>query len=346
MTASGSVAAAGERELIARVAARLGALPDFVRVGLGDDAAVVVPARARLDVVTTDALVEHVHFERGFGSLRDVGYKAVAVNLSDLAAMGAEPRAAVVSIGVPGELPLAEFDALVDGLVEAARGHRLAIVGGNITQSPGGLLVDVTAIGAVHPRSMLLRSGGRAGDALYVSGTVGAAAAGLALLRSRGRTAAEAEADRVPALQAALRRYRRPEPRLRLGMLVGRTRSASAAMDLSDGLADAVRQLAEASGVGARIDAGAIPLDGSVAEMVRDADEGRRVGLTGGEDYELLFAVPRRSRRAFEHVTGRVGLPQVTRLGELTSDRALVVVDGAGVEAELPQGFAHFAESS
>jgi len=334
----------GEARLIARIRDRVPPCGSSVVLGVGDDAAVIAPEPRRLSVVTTDALVEGVHFEWRLTTARDVGAKALAVNLSDLAAMGAAPLAAVLSLGLPESLEIERFDAVVEGLIDVARRYGVAVVGGNITRSPGPMFIDVTAFGSVHPRRVLRRSGARPGDELYVSGTVGGAAAGLRWLLGADAArvrAGEQEADGSNAVMDAVARYRQPEPRVRLGMLVGRNRAASACVDLSDGLADAIRQLTAASQVGARIEGGAIPVHPSVAEVEPDVERRLDLVLSGGEDYELLFAVPRRRRRTFLALSRLASLPPVTRIGELTASPDLVV-RRQGHEAALPRGFAHF----
>ena len=175
-----TVADVGERALIQRITARLPA-PAWVVIGPGDDAAVVEPARGALDVLTTDVQVEGVHFDCRFVPPDAIGHRALAVNLSDLAAMGARPRAALLSLVLPDRLDVAVVDGLLDGLLALADAHRVALVGGNISRSPGPLVVDMTAIGTVHPRRVLTRSAARAGDDLYVTGLIGGATAGLGL---------------------------------------------------------------------------------------------------------------------------------------------------------------------
>jgi thiamine-monophosphate kinase len=177
-----TVAELGERALIERIKARLSS-PEWVLVGPGDDAAVIEPERRMADVLTTDALVEGVHFDRRFCPPDAIGHKALAVNLSDLAAMGAVPRAALLSLVLPGELPAADVDGLLDGMLALAARHQVSLVGGNITRSPGPLVVDVTAIGAVSPRRILERSGARPGDDVFVTGSIGNGAAGLQAFR-------------------------------------------------------------------------------------------------------------------------------------------------------------------
>ena len=330
-----TVADLGERAVIDRLAARVPAAPAFVRVGIGDDAAVIEPARNAADVVTTDALVEGVHFDRVSVPPAAIGHKALAVNLSDLAAMGAEPRAALLSLVLPGSLPVEDFDGMVAGFMALADRYGVALVGGNIARSPGPVIVDVTAIGSVRPRRSLSRGGARPGDGIYVSGSVGAAYAGF--LASRAPAAEPVDAGEC------LERFLRPDPRVRLGLLLARNRVASACVDLSDGLADAVSQVARASGVGAEIDGDAVPVPDAARRIIEghETRDPLDAAMTGGEDYELLFTVPARRRRALGAVTRLLqGLP-CTRVGTITADRRLVV-GRQGAARPLPAGFAHF----
>ena len=248
-------------------------------MGIGDDAAVVQPERNRLEVLTTDCQVEGVHFDWTFVGASDIGHKALAVNLSDLAAMGAAPRVALLSLVLPAALTVASVDALIDGMSVLAARARIFIVGGNIARSRP-LIVDVTATGSVHSRRVLTRGGARAGDDLYVTGTLGGAAAGLRSRRARLRRFGGTSATSL--LRPLVMRYLRPEPRTRFGLMLGRNRAARACVDLSDGLADGIRQIGEASGLGAIVDAGVLPIEEGAT--LRDA-------LGGGEDDEPLFAV-------------------------------------------------------
>ena len=351
-----TIADAGEHDLIARVRARAGSPPSFVPIGIGDDAAVVEPARGMLDVITTDALVEHVHFRRDWTDARSIGTKAVTVNLSDLAAMGATPRVILLSLILPPAMALSDFDALIDGAVSASTAAGASVVGGNISRSPGPLVVDVTAMVSVGRRRVMTRGGGRAGDELYVTGTVGGAAAGLAILQSGVDRASLSEAE-----AASVARYERPEARLRCGRVIAGSRSASACMDLSDGLADAARQIAEASGTGVTLDAESIPLgvrpsSDPVQTLLRPSSDLGHLGharvspgpdpvldaaLTGGEDYELLFAVRPRRRRAFLGAMAKCRPLQATLVGRLTKDPAVVLARGTE-QTTLNSGFRHF----
>ena len=336
MTSRGSVAS--ERALIDHIRRRLPPPPLSLVVGPGDDGAVVSPTRGALQVLTTDALVEGIHFDRRFSSLADIGYKALAVNLSDIAAMGATPEFALLSLLLPEGLTLAELDALLDGVLEVASISRAAVVGGNISRSPAPLIVDVTVTGSVRPRRILTRSNGRPGDVLYVTGTIGAAAAGLSWLKTVG---ASADPTKVQPTDL-LRRYRRPEPRVRIGMLLGRNRAASACIDLSDGLADGVRQIAEASGTGASVEASSIPIEPATADwFTRQGLDPVSAAISGGDDYELLFAVSTRRKGRLRAVVSAARGVAVTRIGELTTEPGVRLLKNGGA-LELPPGFSHF----
>jgi thiamine-monophosphate kinase len=195
-----------ERELVARIRQHLAPPPDWLLVGIGDDAAVVEPQRNRVEVLSVDAIVEGVHFCRAFVPPDAIGHRALAVNLSDLAAMGAAPRLALLSMALPAALPLADFDAIVAGFAALAARHRLHLVGGNLTRSPGPMMIDVTVVGTVKRRQALTRGGARPGDELYVTGSIGSAAAGLKLLRevSSHQSAVSRQQPSVSSRQASV----------------------------------------------------------------------------------------------------------------------------------------------
>lgn len=329
----------GEHALLARLLARLPRPSPTVLVGPGDDAAVVAGGRNERLVVTTDAVVEGVHFSRAYSTPADIGHRALAVNLSDLAAMGAMPRWALLSLVLPGSTRETDVEELVDGLSALAVRYGVSVIGGNITSTEGPLVVDVTAGGEVGPRKWLTRSGARSGDAIYVSGSIGGAAAGLEALKAGG-VAAD---GRLP-IADCVARHLRPEPRVRLGIAVGRNRAATAAMDLSDGLADALEQVAAASGVGVRVDASSLPIDPGAREWwtARGVDP-VMAALAGGDDYELLVAVPRKAHGALRSVRRQVAEPALTKIGEFTKDPRERVVLREGKTDALPKGFEHFA---
>ena len=321
----------GERELVARVTARL-AMPAWVVVGPGDDAAVIVPERGALDVLTTDAQVEGVHFDHRFVPPDAIGHRALAANLSDLAAMGAKPRAVLLSLVLPDALDVAIVDGVLDGLLTLASAHNVVVIGGNISRTPGPMMVDVTAVGSVKPRRLMTRAGTRPGDGVYVTGTIGDASVGLQSL----------QATRGLAPLACRERYLRPQPRVRAGMLLGRNRAASACMDTSDGLADAVRQVAEASGVGIAIDANALPIGDEVHRWHDAQGDGVIDAAIGsGDDYELLFTVRPAHRGRLRDVRRNIGALPVTHIGVVTKERRLSIRAETG-ERPLPEGFDHF----
>jgi len=378
-----TVDALTERELVARIQRRLPPAPDWLLVGIGDDAAVVEPERNRVEVLTVDAIVEGIHFDRAFVPPDAIGHRALAVNLSDLAAMGAAPRLALLSMALPAALAVSDFDAIAGGLAALAARHRLHVAGGNLTRSPGPLMIDVTVVGTVKRRQALTRAGARPGDDLYVSGTIGAAAAGLARLREDPAVPSRKEQvpshgvpsreDQVPSqesqvasresqvarpgdlrlatpdlrlgtlgLELLTRAYLFPQPRVLLGVHLGRNRAASACIDLSDGLADGAHRIAESSGVGVVIDADALPIDAAVrAHFEARGQDPVLQALSAGDDYELLFTVRPRTRRRLAEAERRGGVP-ITCVGQCTGDRAVLLRRGSDV-TPVAEGYSHFA---
>lgn len=336
MSTPSSVAGAGEHAIIEMIRRRIPPAPPWIAVGIGDDAAVVEPARNTLDVFSADTLVEGVHFTRAFSAPAAIGHRALAVALSDLAAMGAAPRVALLSLALPADYPLDDVEGLLDGLLALAARHRAYLVGGNVTRTTGPLVIDVTVVGSVRRRRVLTRAGARPGDDVWVSGGVGAAAAGL------GALGAGVPASDAGPLASAIAAYLTPEPRLRLGMLLGRNRAATSCIDLSDGLSDGLQQIAMASGVGITVDAAALPVpDAARAWFAARGEDPARSALTGGDDYELLFTVSRRRRSRFEAVRRLTHDLPLTRIGQVTGDRRLMLVGPDG-PVPLPGGYEHF----
>jgi len=325
----------GEHALIARITGR-SASPRWAVIGPGDDAAVVQAPRGALDVLTTDALVEGVHFDRAFVPPRAIGQRALAVNVSDLAAMGATPRGLLLSLALPGSLALDVLDGIVDGFLDAAAAEGAALLGGNITRTTGPCVINVTAFGSVHRRGVLTRSGARAGDGIYVTGYLGAAAIGLASLR------AGVDAPDGDPLRACQERYLFPVARTRAGLQLSHAGAAACAIDLSDGLADGLHQLAAASGVGMMIEADALPLSSGVIAW-HAAHSGVAVGtaLSGGDDYELLFTVRPRHGGRLRGAMRRLGDLPITRIGTVTAERAVLLREEKSI-SPIGGGFEHF----
>ncbi|HEU0164233.1 MAG TPA: thiamine-phosphate kinase [Thermomicrobiales bacterium] len=276
----------GEFELIERLRA---AIPESVRTtgqvstGIGDDAAIWMPTPGLASVITTDTLVEGVHFRLDWTGWISLGFKALAVNLSYIAAMGAIPRLATVSLGLRGTERVANLVALYQGIGRLAETHGVALVGGDIVHDPDHVTISVTAIGEVEPERVLRRSGALAGDLICVSGSIGASAAGFEILR-----------DPVPYIGLATTgllkaAHERPNPRVALGRLLGEI-GATAAMDLSDGLLGDLPKILAASGVAATIDSRSLPVAPAVKALFPDL--WIDLALRGGEDYELLFTIP------------------------------------------------------
>jgi thiamine-monophosphate kinase len=320
-----------EPELVARIQSHLPPAPPWLSVGIGDDAAVVEPARNRLEVLSVDALVEGVHFDRRFTPAGAIGHRALAVNLSDLAAMGAEPRLALLSLVLPADLTVPDFDAMIEGIAKLALRERLHVVGGNLTQSPGPLVVDVTVSGTVKRRQALCRRGARPGDRVFVSGSIGGAAAGLQMLKTG-----------AVSRDTCTGRYLFPDPRVRLGVLAARNRAVSSCIDLSDGLADGVQRIAAASDVGIRIDAAALPIEPNARRWFESrAEDAVLKAVDSGDDYELLFTVrPQRVGR-LRTALKQVGEVPVTEVGVCTAAKE-VVLDRAGELCPMSLGYKHF----
>ena len=320
-----------ERDLIARIQRHLAPPPDWLLVGIGDDAAVVEPERNRVEVLTVDALVEGIHFDRTFVPPDAIGRRALAVNLSDLASMGAAPRLALLSMALPSTLPLDDFDQMAAGFAALAAEHGVHLAGGNLTRTPGPLTLELTLVGTVKRRRALTRRGARAGDEVYVSGTIGAATAGLARLRA-GLTTDDCRLTTA---------YLRPVPRVRLGTLLSRNRAATSCVDLSDGLADGAHQIARASGVGIAIDSGALPIEEDArTEFTARGRDPITAAITGGDDYELLFTVRPRTRHRLRAAM-RHSHVALTRVGVCTERRDVVLLRGGAAEP-LPAGYSHF----
>jgi thiamine-monophosphate kinase len=302
----------GEFELIARLAGRLSPAGATVAIGIGDDAAVFADGL----VACTDLLVEDVHFRRSTASPADVGWKALAVNLSDLAAMGAVPRGALVALTVGPGWSTDDLAAVYDGLRACADAYRCPIVGGDVSRGPS-LALAVTVLG--HAAVPLVRSGARPGDILVVSGSLGGSEAGRHELE---RDAATAD----PALAA---RHRRPRPRFDAAALLAGT--ATAMLDVSDGVASDARRLAESSGVRVVIDLDALPLQPGVAEVARERGVAPGAfAATGGEDYELLATLP------------PVAVPEgVTVIGRIEAGAGVTFL-GAGADGVVA-GWDHLA---
>ena len=312
-----------EDELVEAIRRVLSGAGPEVRVGLGDDAAVLAPTGGGL-VITTDALVEDVHFVRGPVGARDLGYKAIVVNVSDIAAMGASPRAAVCALTLPPDVEAAWVMELFGGMREACDEYALWMVGGDLSRGRE-TSIAVTVTGEVAPGKAVLRSGARPGDRVVVTGELGGSAAGLRLMRMRTTPSA--------AELALVRRHLRPTARVgEAGVLA--SHDVTAMMDISDGLTIDLSRLLRASGVSARLAIDDIPVaDGATID---DA-------LGGGEDYELLATIPLGAVEAAKAELKEAFGVTLTEVGRIVEGADITAIDGAGVERRLePTGWDHF----
>jgi len=315
----------GEFGFLSRLLPGMRSAPGVV-VGPGQDCAVIRCGRRRY-LFTVDALVEGVHFERGWFSARQLGRKGFLVNASDAAAMGGRPRFCVVNLAVPTEYPVHELIALQGGIVEAASETGAAVVGGNLTRA---LQLSVSvALLAEAPKRIVTRRGARRGDHIYVTGTLGDAALGCRTLS--GGTARTAV--------YSVRRFREPSPRLHAGQVLVDSGIASAMIDVSDGLVQDLGHICDESIVGAVIRSNTIPLSPTYRRAL-GADA--TLALQGGEDYELLWTVPKRHMKRLERIRARLGCP-ITCIGEIVAGPGVCLIGADGREAHLgTSGYDHF----
>lgn len=313
--------------------------------GIGDDAAVVTPLKGHETVITTDLLAEGVHFDLKTATLEDIGYKAAAANLSDIAAMGATPHYLLVSLAIPSSQAASEMQRLYRGLMSLCGRHGVELIGGDTSASHHGLFLNVVLIGSVSIGRALTRDGARAGDLLYVTGTIGDSLAGLRLLSARHKHQRALLPSVKLSAQKLIQRHLRPTPRLEMGQALSSQRLATSAIDVSDGLAGDVRHICERSQVGVDIEADALPISSALRKYAgMNKLDPIDVALEGGEDYELLFTAPPRHRKTVEQLGRQIGCP-VSCIGMITpSSNGLRIKNRAGIVRQLPMlGYQHFA---
>ena len=321
----------GEFGLIERIR-RATATGRGVRIGIGDDCA-WVDHSAGSSLITADLLIEGIHFERRWTSLYALGHKSLAVNLSDIAAMGGVPAYAILSLGIPGTFDSKQIDEFYRGFNTLAKKYRVALVGGD-TNVAESLIISVCLIG--HPPARpVCRSGAKVGDDIYVTGTLGDAALGLAILRK------QAPAVKRGAIAQLLARHHQPTPRLGAGALLARQKLATAMIDISDGLLQDLGHICRASKIGAVIWNQQLPL--SRAYLAVAGKEGTHFALSGGEDYELLFCARPRHRRQIEKLPARA-MVKITRIGAcVAAKQGVTVLDCSGRPVALRRkGHDHF----
>jgi thiamine-monophosphate kinase len=307
-----------ERKLIERIR-RASDLPSRALIrGIGDDCAVLRPPRGHEILITTDFSLENVHFRREWHPPESVGHRCLARGLSDIAAMGGEPLAAFLSLALPKNFPQRWADGFLRGLLKLAREFKVPLAGGDVAQSPAGVLADIIVVGSVPQGRALLRSGARPGDAIYVTGALGESAAAIQALR-----------DDKKLRPAKHKPHFFPEPRIGAGRVLRERRLATASIDLSDGLSTDLSHICEASGVGAVVYAESIP----VAKKAT-----LQLALHGGEDYGLLFTAA-----AGKRVPQEIAGVKVARIGEIIHGDRVFIADRHGRRRPMPpRGWEHF----
>jgi thiamine-monophosphate kinase len=319
-----------ERVLIANIRRRAGlGQSSLIAKGIGDDCAVLRLPQGHEALVTTDFSLEGLHFRREWHPPEAVGHRCLTRGLSDIAAMGGEPRAAFLSLALPQRLPNSWVNGFFDGFLKLARQFHIALAGGDIAESPGGVLADIVVLGSAPHGKSILRSGAKPGDRIYVTGALGASSAALAELFSGPKRRLR---------PADYPRHFFPVPRLAVGQFLREQGLPCSMIDTSDGLSTDLAHICEESRVGARLEAGLVPR-AFVARSKTPVDI--RLALHGGEDYELLFTA-----RPKERIPGKIKGVRVTEIGIITRARRMEVVGPEGnVEDLKPAGWQHFGRS-
>jgi len=326
----------GEPALIAALSRLFGPAPVEVALGIGDDCAALDLGGSHYLLWTVDTLIEGVHFALSYFSWPQLGRKALAVNLSDIAAMGGEPLYALFSLGWPKSRDTTGALALGEGLAQAAKEYGVAVIGGDTVASPGGVMVTLSLLGRVDKGEMLKRRGANIGDRVYVTGPLGEAAGGLEILK-RGLTL-------EPELHEALvQAHLDPRPQLAAGRVLAKKRLATALIDLSDGVATDLGHLCRASGVGARVPAPAAPVSPRVKAAAGHLGvDPLDLALKGGEDYQLLFTSPPEKAPALAQAFARAALPPPLPLGEIIPGAGVLLETTTGEKEITGEGFDHF----
>jgi thiamine-monophosphate kinase len=320
----------GEFGLIARIAGRVGPGPG-VEIGIGDDAAATRPGEGKWTLTATDMLVEGVHFDLSLCDPFTLGRKSLSVNLSDIAAMGGEPRHFLLSMAIPPYISVEFLDDFMRGMLGRADEFGVTLIGGDTCSSKGGLVVSLTIVGEQTPDRIIRRGGAVPGDIVFVTGYLGDSALGLEMLKNGepGNFATEKHLD--------------PFPRVREGIALAESGIPTAMIDISDGLLADLGHILECSGTGARLDLEKIPLSSFFREKCCSlSEESYSLALAGGEDYELLFTAPSSGKNGIDAISALSGIP-VTAIGEITSAGGLTVISCGSPYEISRRGFNHFS---
>jgi thiamine-monophosphate kinase len=327
------VSGLGEHGLIRQIKRLSLPVSSHSLIGIGDDAAVLRISPHALLLASSDMLLEGVHFDLSYTDFYSLGWKSAAVNLSDIAAMGGAPRFCLTSLGIPAAVTAEQIRDFYRGFRALLRIHKTDLVGGDSCSSRAGMVVDVTALGEARRGRVVSRAGARPGDRIYVTGTLGDSAAGMAVLRTGNAGGGSGE-------KKLIRKHLRPAPRVAEGAALARSGCASAMIDISDGLSSDLARVCEQSGVGAVMAEEKVPLSPALLRAaVRLKKPSFHFALSGGEDYELLFTVPPAKVKQLKSL----GI-SASEIGEITGGRGLFLIDRHGrIKPLRPSGYDHFA---
>lgn len=343
----------GEFDFIEKIREKAGRGPAIIpdlRLGIGDDTAILSEESGRETLITVDLLVEEIDFRLEYAIPRWLGHKALAVSLSDIAAMGGSPRFALLTLGIPSSLIPREandgagrfWEEFFDGYFDLAHRHGVTLIGGDISATPDRLSIDSIVLGQCQAGRAIRRSGARVGEAIYLTGEIGASATGLRLLLAGERARQPFDG----AVQLALRAHLAPHPRVELGRRLGRSGLVGAMIDVSDGLAQDLGHLCEESGVGAVIESREVPLSPCLELLQLEERERFALAVSGGEDFELLFTAAPEAEEQLRMMAGTE--LRLSRIGTITERGAagstLITLAGDGPPRPLPtRGHNHFA---
>lgn len=314
--------------------------------GIGDDAAVLQVTPGNRLIATCDLLIEGKHFDLRYSDPFDLGHKALAVNISDIAAMGGRPRWALVALGVPPDTDLELVQKLYYGIAQLAQEAGVAVVGGDTSSSGEGIIIDISLLGEAPRGAVAYRSAAVVGDFILVTGSLGASAGGLEWLKKHGKS----PDHRPPEMEPLLSAHFKPAPRYREALIISESAQAGAMIDLSDGLAAGLLEIASSSGVGIQVEAGRIPILPEVKKVSSWFDKDPlEWALYGGEDYELLFTLagdrgaPKTIRKISRSVTRTTGVP-VTVIGRVTGSEegVVIITNGENIKLEEVRCYNHF----
>lgn len=311
----------------------------LIFLGIGDDAAAYHPPKKNISLLTTDLCIEGIHFNRQYASMEQIGYKALASNLSDIAAMGGKPVLFLVSVALPADISFAAFKKLYQGMKSLCRRTGVQLIGGDTSESPNGLFISITVIGEVSPKSLVSRSGAEPGDRIFVTGTIGDAGAGLDILRRRKGKDARTSLSHETYL---IKRHLLPVPRIQEGHFLSSNRFPHAMIDLSDGLSTDLGHLCKESGVGAEVIVEGLPVSPQLTSYC--ASIGQSVFpfvFGGGEDYELLFTVSPKKIARLKRLSLKKKI-KFTEVGQIISKKGLWERTKRGLRPIPKIGFEHF----